>query len=57
MNLSNCPNCRREFESHVRDQYCPECWKAWSKADGSFDKRTKSWLENPAPQTTMRGTE
>lgn len=56
MNLSNCPNCRREFESHVRDQYCPECWRAWSKADGSFDRRTKSWVEaSPSPSPNVVG--
>lgn len=42
MRLTHCPNCRREFSPTARhDEYCPECWRAWCRADGSFALRRK----------------
>lgn len=38
--MSRCPNCKREFYTSVKDAYCEECWRAWAKNDGSFEKRT-----------------
>lgn len=34
-----CPNCARGFYANASGQYCPECWSAWCKADGSFELR------------------
>lgn len=39
MREANCPNCRREFYAFTQGEYCAECWKAWGKADGSFEAR------------------
>ena len=39
--MSNCPNCRREFDAFTAGEYCPECWKAWGKSDGSFEARSR----------------
>src|SRR5690242_19022378 len=36
MRDASCPNCQREFYAFTDGEYCPECWKAWGKADGSF---------------------
>lgn len=46
---SNCPNCKREFDGTVVGEYCPECWSAWCRNDGSFEASTKPYpVEVPA---------
>lgn len=42
MFTKTCPNCGKAFYGSVPGEYCNPCWIAWSKADGSFEKRTKS---------------
>lgn len=42
--LSTCPNCKREFIANAKGQYCPECWSAWSRNDGTYERREKSGL-------------
>jgi Zn finger protein HypA/HybF involved in hydrogenase expression len=39
--LIRCYNCDREFYANVKGQHCPECDKAFYKADGSFEARRK----------------
>jgi hypothetical protein len=36
-----CPNCRRDFHPmrYGIRKYCPECWRAWGRNDGSFEAR------------------
>lgn len=36
-----CPNCSREFYGNVKGEYCPECWRAWCRNDGSFEEMTE----------------
>ncbi len=49
MRLSNCPNCKRGFHANAEGAYCPECWSAWCRNDGSFDQLTQPWpTEAPA---------
>lgn len=43
--LDHCPNCKREFYAHAEGAYCPECWSAWCRNDGSFERREKEWPE------------
>jgi hypothetical protein len=41
--MANCPNCKREFYAQVKGEYCPECWKAWCRNDGTFEQMEKLW--------------
>jgi uncharacterized Zn ribbon protein len=41
--LSSCPNCKREFYANAEGAYCPECWSAWCRNDGSLEERTQPY--------------
>ncbi|GMB80490.1 hypothetical protein NN6n1_12720 [Shinella zoogloeoides] len=54
MTLVNCPNCKREFFANGgKGEYCPECWRAWSRNDGSFERREKEWPETSAARARV----
>lgn len=40
LTMDVCPNCRRDFYAHRSGAYCPECWSAWVRNDGSYESRT-----------------
>ncbi len=37
-----CPNCTRQFYGNVKGEFCRECWRAWSRNDGTFEARAVS---------------
>ena len=37
--MNTCPNCRRQFIGWAHGAYCEECWRGWSKNDGTFEAR------------------
>ncbi|GAA4180500.1 hypothetical protein GCM10023069_55290 [Shinella granuli] len=43
--LDRCPNCKREFYAHAEGAYCPECWSAWCRNDGTYEQRTVRWAD------------
>jgi Uncharacterized Zn-ribbon-containing protein involved in phosphonate metabolism len=51
--LSNCPNCKRGFLASADGAYCPECWSAWSRNDGSFEERTQPWPKETSATATV----
>ena len=55
-----CPNCRRIFNPASLlsgEEYCPKCWNAWCKNDGSFERRTKPLSDVIKEQLAEEDTE
>lgn len=50
--LDRCPNCKREFYAHAEGAYCPECWTAWCREDGTYEERTVHWRDLITPTGT-----
>ncbi|WP_145925927.1 hypothetical protein [Shinella sp. HZN7] len=56
--LDHCPNCKRQFYAHTEGAYCPECWSAWCRNDGTFERRTVRWADlTECPTCTGSGKE